>query len=300
MNISMTFSDEHGRAHYTLEADPARLQGLRNAFGAVLMVSTLTPYQQPTNDAPLIFLGSLAWANETDGLAIPPQSIRGGHSSLAVPITDAQMAVIEKVRNGGEPRFSLRLRVIAQGADGKIGQYGSHGMESYPYSVPLEIWHKAMDGCGFGRIRIFELPPTPEAANAEWRAAADALADAANRLRRGDNPGAVTSSRVALKRIISAIEQPLGITKPKSRWGERVDAVSAALIARHKSNGVDAYNLSAELVKTLFGFQSGAAHRLYATPENAEYALMLATSLYSYLARVPIPEALDTIDSPEA
>ncbi|HWT06287.1 MAG TPA: hypothetical protein VN224_11065, partial [Xanthomonadales bacterium] len=296
MNIRITFSDEQGHAHYFLESDSARLQGSRNTFGAILMVSTLTP-QQPTTDVPLLFFGSLAWASETDGLTIPPQPIRGGHSGLAVPITDAQMAAIENARNGGDPWFSLRLRVVAQNGKGEVRQYGGlGGAESHPYSVPVEVWHKALDACGFGRVRIIELPPPPEANNDEWRAAADALVDASDRLRRGDYPGSATSSRGALERIVSAIEKPLGIAKPKSRWGDRVEEVSAALKTRHQSRGVDAYNLNADVVKTLFGFQSGATHRLFATRENAEYALTLTTALYSYVARVPIPEGSDQLD----
>lgn len=298
MNIRITFSDEQGHAHYFLDSDSARLQGSRNTFGAVLMVSTLTPHPQPTDDIPLLFFGSLAWASETDGLPIPPQPIRGGHSGLAVPITDAQIAAIENARSGGDPGFSLRLRLIAQNGKGEVRQYGGvGGADSQPYPVPVEVWHKALDACGFGRIRIVELPPPPESANDDWRAAADALVDASDRLRRGDYAGSATSSRGALERIVSAVENPLGIVKPKSRWADRVEEVSAALKARHLSRGIDAYNLNADVVKTLFGFQSGAKHRLFATRENAEYALTLTTALYSYVARVPIPEESDPVDS---
>lgn len=43
MNVRLTLSDEHGRAHYFLEADAPRLSGSRSAFGAALLISTLTP-----------------------------------------------------------------------------------------------------------------------------------------------------------------------------------------------------------------------------------------------------------------
>jgi len=76
---------------------------------------------------------------------------------------------------------------------------------------------------------------------------------------------------------------------PKSRWGDRVTEVAAALKVRHQSRGIDAYNLQAEVIKALYGFESGAPHRLAATREDAEFALALTSALYAYVVRVPIP-----------
>jgi len=151
MNVRLNFSDENGLAHYFLEADSARLSGSRSAFGAALLISMLTPHPQPTNDVPLLFFGALTWANENEGLPIPAQSIRGGHSALVVPISDAQIAAIESVRKAGDPFFALRLALIAQNERGEVRQYGGQGgMDSYPYTVPAEVWYRTLDACGFG------------------------------------------------------------------------------------------------------------------------------------------------------
>ncbi|MDQ6942328.1 MAG: hypothetical protein M3169_07395 [Candidatus Eremiobacteraeota bacterium] len=288
----MEFRDEQTHAHFVLDVDSARLQGSRSAFGAALQLGVSTPYEQPSKDVPLLFYGSLAWANQTDGLQIPAQSIRGGTSALAVPISDVQIAAIESVRKAAEPCFSLRLRMIAQNEKGEVRHYGGlGGQDSYNYVVPRDRWHDALDLCGHGRIRIVELPPPPEPASADWNAAAEALVASAAELRSGYYGAASTSSRKALEHVVAAIEIRLAIA-PKKQWPQRVKAAEDALRELHKSHHVAAYALYAELLRTLFNFASGGAHSQGATRDDAEFALTLATGLYAHLARVPIPTAL--------
>jgi hypothetical protein len=135
----------------------------RTAFGASLLIGVFPPYEQPSKDVPLLFYGSLSWASEFDGLQIPAQPVRGGTSALVVPISDSQITAIERVRKTGEPTFSLRLQVVAQNEQGEVRHYGGvGGQDAYDYTVPRDRWHDALDACGYGRIRIVELPPPPE------------------------------------------------------------------------------------------------------------------------------------------
>jgi len=293
MNIRISFADQFGHAHYLLESDSARLQGSRTTFGAALQIHTLTP-AQPTKDVPLLFFGSLAWAGESHGLPIPPQAIGGGDSALLLPITDAQIAAVENARKAGAPTFSLRLRVIAQNEQGEVRQYGGlGGGDAYPYTVPVEVWHNALDACGFGRIRIVELPPPPEPSAGDWKRAGDLLVRAAVELRAGNYGASTTSSRTALQHLVATMETRLGIEQ-KGTFSDRVNALAKRLGDLHQKNGLDPYNVHAELVKAVFGFQSGPAHQGpdLAGREDAEFALSLTTALYVYAVRRPLPSPI--------
>src|ERR1700736_3588761 len=238
MNVRVEFRDEQTHAHYVLDVDSARLQGSSSAFGAALLIGVLTPYEQPSKDVPLLFYGSLAWASETVGLQIPAQPIRGGTSALVVPISDAQIAAIERTRKTAEANFSLRLRVIAQNEKGEVRHYGGvGGQDAYNYMVPRDRWHDALDACGYGRIRIIELPPPPEPATADWKAAADALAAAAAQVRSGDYAAAATWARKSLEHIVATMERRLAIT-PQKRWPQRVKAAEDALRELHKTHHI--------------------------------------------------------------
>jgi hypothetical protein len=294
MNVRIDFRDEQMRWHFGLEADSARFTGTRTTLGPALLIGTV-PSAQPAKITPLVFSGWLFWGNENHGLLIPPQPLRGGHGTLAVPVTDLQLAAIERSRKESEPFFSLSLHMTAQTEDKSVLLLGGHeGRPADLYPISGDVWRRALDACGYGRIRIVELPPAPMV-DGDWAAAADALVLASDRIRSGDYAGSKVAARTALECMLEALEGRLQLKRPR-QWGQRVELVAKTIAALHDKNGNDPYDLHAQVIRSLHGFASGGAHRLVATLADAEYAFEVTTALYRHLVRMPIPQVREAVD----
>lgn len=61
---------------------------------------------------PFLFEGTFCWPGEHVGLMIPLQTVGGGTAELNVPISDEQIASLERKRAGKELRVELDLRAV--------------------------------------------------------------------------------------------------------------------------------------------------------------------------------------------
>ena len=233
----------------------------------------------------------MLWANDGVGLAIPMQSLRTGGTALWIPVSDHQLAAFEQCRAQKEPEFQLRLTAIAQDpADGKVRRYSFHGGATANLSIPRDRWLFVLDQCGFGRIRIIELPAPPQTDDKEWSRCADLLAAASRDFSSARYGEAIGSIRAAIQQMVGILESRLGITQISPVFKARVDVLSAKLKDLHEKRGADPFYVLSSLIDAVFGFTSEPSHRGFdvGTREDAEFALSLATSLYAYLARRPI------------
>ena len=240
---------------------------------------------------PLFFEGALLWTNEGVGLPVPLQSVRpSGSIALSIPVSDHQLASFENHRAQKEPEFKLLLTAIGQDANGKVRRYYHHGGTPANLAIPRDRWLDVLDKCGFGRIRIIELPAPPQADDEEWSRCADLLAKASRDFSASRYGEAMSSLRVVSQHMVEILERSLGITPPNPSIKPRVEALSANLRDLHEKRGADPFYVISELIEALFGFTSEPSHRGFdvVTREDAEFALSLATSLYAYLARRPI------------
>ena len=105
MKISFTGHDGIQDSPFTFDLDPSRLRGARTAFGAELYVSGDF---EAGSARPLAMSGVLSWETENGyGLQIPMQPVGGGTATVAVPISDRQLASLEERRAGGEARLQI-------------------------------------------------------------------------------------------------------------------------------------------------------------------------------------------------
>jgi hypothetical protein len=115
----------------------------------------------------LRFDGTLCWKAEHYGKLIPMQCMRTGTAEVIVPMTDREIAALERVRDGGAAVFQIRLRAIGFLDDtNTIGVYApvSFHYQDFKYQdfkVHLEKWHEVLRGFGFGDFRVVERPAPP-------------------------------------------------------------------------------------------------------------------------------------------
>jgi hypothetical protein len=153
--------------------------------------------------------------------------------------------------------------------------------------VPLDCWFRALDACGYGRIRIVELPPAPN--STFLIAASKSLETASDQYRRGDYSSAATSARTGLDNIIDALRLQLKIAESKSQWGRRVDQIVEALDELSTADKTVTYKLYSDIIKSLYGFSSSGAHPRGTSAEDAQFILTMTTALYCHVSRVPLP-----------
>jgi hypothetical protein len=288
--VDFYLEEAPNRSAFVIDADPARVSGARTAFGAEVRISALLQFDR-TQAVPISLEGALLWENDSSGLPIPAQSAgRGGTFGLAVPITDAQLATFERRRGQKEPAFQLQLRGVAQDTQtGRVRGYAPM-MASMPFTIPRDRWADVLDACGYGRIRIVELPPPPDRQDAAWAAIARRLEAASRDFNLGRYGESMVSTRTVIEEMVSIIEADLKITPLSPAFKNRVEAVSKHLTTMHASRGGDPFAVIGAVLGAAFGFTSEPAHRGFevASREDAEFALFLTTALYSHLARRPL------------
>ncbi len=292
--MKIQFSAVDGRQDnaFSLEVDPAQFRGWRSAFGAHLQIHGLLEYDR-TKVVPLEIAGTLAWHTDaTFGLHVPAQPVgNGGSIALALPISDAQLASIEARRAGGEANLVMNLTALGRRAlDGAATSFRMAGSPT-PYIVPRDRWAEAIAACGVGRIRIVELLVPTESVSDAWSRSAEMLARASAEFAQGRHGESMGNARNALQEMVTVLESALAIVPKSLAFAPRVKELGERLSALHERRGADPYAVLASVIRAVFDFASDPVHRGFDVPnrDDAMFALSLATALYEFLSRRPLP-----------
>ena len=264
----------------TVELDPARIRGSRNAFGPMLHVGVQVIFEQGKNQ-PFLFEGMLCWPGENVGLMIPLQTVGGGTAELNVPISDHQIASLERKRAGKELRVELNLRAVGTlDESGVLGRYANNNRIAF--DIPRDKWKDALNAFGVGMVRIIELPVAPPA-DEPLKAAAHQLGESASFFAEGRYGEAIVAARTSLERMVESIGSRIGMLRGEKNFSPFVEELSAKL-KNHKT-GDDPFALIGGLVRTAFGWTSHPAHQGFHVSErdDALFAINLCTALYSYI-----------------
>ncbi len=237
---------------------------------------------------PLLFEGMLKWSSEGGGIAIPVQSVARGTAELIVPLSDHQVAGIERVRAGKEPHFNVDLRAIGTPAgDGNLGRYTTNFIP--PLQVPRDVWTRALGAIGSAAVRIIELPAPPPAAGRNWAHASELIEAASRFLSDGRYGEAVATARTALERITEAVGGALGEKRNEGEYfAPYIDRIAGQLRERRRAS--DPFALLGQLIRTANGWMSHPVHQGFDVSErdDATFAVNLCVALYSYLARASV------------
>ena len=267
-----------------IEVDPAHILGTRSSFGPLLHLGIQTigdidkRYEQP-----VLFEGQFKWPGEGHGAFIPLQSVGGGTTELVIPLSDHQVAAIERTRAGREPTFNLSLRAIGMpDQPGKLGRYTTSFIP--PLQVPRDTWIRALHGFGVGTVRIVELPAPPRMDDERWGNAFERIESAARFLSEGQYGEAVATARVALERIAEAVGDAAGAQRNDGEpFAKYIQRLSEDL--RNRNKGSDPFALIGQLIRTANGWTSHPVHQGFhvSQRDDAIFAVNLCTALYSYL-----------------
>jgi hypothetical protein len=270
-----------------LEFDVAqRFNADRSTFGGVLLLPA--ELSQGFKGAPQMLAGTLRLTGEREGLTIPAQSMIINENAIRIPISDDQVARLEAKRSGAEPIFELSLRGTGIVDGVTVVLDSSHPVN---LTIPLPRWLKALEGLGFGRRRLIELPPPPTREGALWEAASAQIQAAAGRLATSDSGAAMTEARIALQRTIGAVGTCVGLSPVKGApLGPYADHIASILEGMHQKKSDDPFQTMADavrLAKSCAGFASDPPHTGLSLAErvHAELALSIATTLYTYFVR---------------
>ena len=286
MKIELSSVNKPGASLTTVEIEPENLRGSRTAFGPILHISAMIA---PTSaHKPLLFDGTLCWKAEQYGKLIPMQCMRTGTAELIVPMTDHEIAALERVRDGGSAIFQIRLRAIGFPDDtNTIGVYAPVSFHYQEFKVHLEKWHEVLRGFGFGDFRVVELPAPPADPPGAWTRARDLLLLAAASLSSGENGSAKTNTRAAIIELAEVIGDRVGVERSPTNFRLYVDRTRSKLKELHRLHGNDPFALLGDLMYSAFGFTSEPTHKgLDIAPrDEATFALSAATALYTYLVK---------------
>lgn len=237
----------------------------------------------------LMLSGMLRFAGDTYGLTIPAQPLAFNDGFLQAPISDEQVRRIEERRSGEGAIFELLLKAI-----GIVDSAPVVLVPIVPTSivVPRDEWIKVLAALGFGLRRLIELPAPPQGLGSLWDAAAKQIEAASWRLAKGDSRAALTEARIALERTLEAAGDAIGHPRSSGEPFTNFAKNLASLFrSKHVDRSSDPYAVLADAIHiaiSSFGFASTAAHNAIDAGERAqaELALSVATTVYSYLGRM--------------
>jgi hypothetical protein len=226
-----------------LEFDVAqRFSADRSTFGGVILLPA--ELSQGFKGAPLMLAGTLRLTGEREGLAIPAQSMIINENTIRIPISDDQVSRLEEKRSGAEPIFELSLRGTGILDGVAVVLNSAHPVN---LTIPLPRWLKALEGLGFGRRRLIELPPPPTRPGAQWEAALAQIQAAAGRLMTADSGAAMTEARTELQRTVDAVGECVGRPGVKGEaFGPFADEVASILGRMHLKKSDDPFQTLAD------------------------------------------------------
>jgi hypothetical protein len=161
-------------------------------------------------------------------------------------------------------------------------------------TIDRETWIKVSEALGSGRRRLIELPAPPLDLGGRWNLASAQIEAAAARLRIADAGAAMNETRTALERTLEAVAAHVGVPPRGPTEGIKPvgDRIAQWAAKRHEPRSADPYGAvraATELCVEIIGFASDPVHRGLETTviANAELALALATTIYTFFSRLP-------------
>jgi hypothetical protein len=278
-----------GEGVASLAVDVLRICGIRSSIGLALALPVeINTFGRATI---LQISGSFGFPNESTGLEIPTQPLVFNSEYLSIPISESQLARIERVRSGKPLVLEARIRAIAL-----INDVPHVVVAQNPLTlpVPLEKWLEVLETLNQGRRRLIELPAIQNPVDPSWASASEQLEKASWRLAAGDSGGSMSETRSALERVVEAVGLAVGRprTPTDTAMKNYVEAVIAAAKARHTPRSADPYRVlesCLQLTIAVFQYSSDVAHQGLDAADrvSADLALSLTAALYSYATRLP-------------
>ena len=254
----------------------------------MLPLQLMSNFPPQIRATPFLIGGSISWHGENDGLPISAQPWLFNQQHLSISMTDGQIERLEQKRAGGQAMFDLRLRGLGS-INGAISVIST--THTPTIIIPRDEWVRVLAMMGHGTRRLIELPPPPSGVGGEWDAAAERIVAGSARLAAGDASVAIAEARTATERLIEAIGGIIG--RPRNgALKPFAEGLAKALRERHVDRSDDAFAVMAkavELAIEIFGFASEPGHNGFVGSDrrDAELALGLATTLYSYFSGFP-------------
>jgi hypothetical protein len=239
--------------------------------------------------------GKLCWEGEREGIAIPQASF-SPHDYVVVPLTDEHLHFIEARRRGERPTFSLFVTGWLFN-DGRATELQSDNSFPPRLDVPRDKWLDLLKQMDYGARRLVELPPPPKALSREFEVVAEHIDSAARYLAIYEIDRSIAKCRLAIEALVGAVGASVGRprTKTDTAFKNYATAVCAELEERQTPRSSETYDLVAKTIRlseSIFSNASEYLHNGLAHASQPETALLvgLAVSLYSYCARLPMPE----------
>lgn len=217
----------------------------------------------------------------------PGQELPNHSVYLEIPLNQRRIAVVNRLRNGGDVRLRLDMDLFADelieiraspNAPSALGLREHHRMQArVQVQIPRSRWvEQILPGTEFGKVHILELPVIPIQSCAEIQAAFNELQQAYKLEGQGFYNEAVAACRKALEPFLERTTKPddKGVMRKylvlKSSWQTRLgqatyDWLNASLIAV-KQGADETHHLSS----SSFGQM------------EAQMLLAIATSLIAY------------------
>ena len=166
---------------------------------------------------------------------------------LEFPLDTGRITLLEKLRNGGDLKLRLKLRLdteqlhaVAEIPSQYLKTFAWAHVQQYEQTIDEEItfpqssWvSRVLPQVGYGKIHLIELPAVPIAETETVGHAFAALKKAQDHHRNGDYDDAVGKCRMALEQFFQTVEvkddeeKPKRIPKIKPAWEIRLGAATA-------------------------------------------------------------------------
>jgi hypothetical protein len=313
---SLTPWGNFGDHQITIEIDPAEVVGVRSVLGSALLFRfKCTPDLWGDPAVRLHALeGWIAAGSESVvlcGIRIPSQTIY--HDQMTVPITDEEIAAIEKGRTDDAAIFRISLMGLAtfpnpnhtmeqyvRQADGKMAPDSSHrpdvravrdqnGDGGQLLRIEREHWLKILEQLGAGKRRLIELPePTLPVGQATWAECIRLLSEATQLFPRGQYPQVLSACRTIIEGVTVVLCAHWGVVKdPKTSFNTWSRELPTHLAVLWKSDA-DSAKMFYALLQAGWTWASQSHHSGSGFPEREEvsFALSLATDLVVFGAQV--------------
>ena len=279
-----------GQIIFNVEVNPQALLAQRTSLGAALRIpAALTPVVH--NAHPLTLYGAIGLPNEQGGISIPDQPFGRYDQYLEIPMTDEQLARLERARAGQQLVLEIRLRGLAM-----IGETPVIVAANYAPSltIPRDEWLRVLEQLDGGCRRLIELPAPPRT-DGMWARVSEHLQRASWRLAAGDPGGALSEARTASERLIEAIGADVG--RPRQASTDKAlynyaSAIASIIATAHKERTGDPYEVvsgSVSLVYSVFAMASETHNGLDRIERlNAELAVATLSALYAYAAQAAL------------
>lgn len=295
------------QAFARVQIDPAGVWGSRGPFGPMLFL----PYKLPKREGSSISLdllsleGWIGLGNDTESnarLSIPSQIVWPALYWLQIPLTDAQIEAIERVRNGTQITLIVWLGGVASGNQGPLPVQSTNS--SY-LTIERERWLTVLQQLGAGNRRLVELPePGLPRDVVQWRECLRLLDGATQLYRSGDYEHALINCRQIVEGILHVLCAAWGL--PPQRGGQAFDGWTKE-VEKRLSAAWPKDSLTPTMLRTMIAgawrWLAPAPHYSTGIPlrETVAFALGLCTDLLSFAGQAlqAHPDSIENSENSE-